>query len=48
LDPSPNIIWVIKYMKMRAVENVARMGGLRNLQRKLIGNHEWKRPPWDI
>jgi hypothetical protein len=44
LYSSPNIIRIIKSMRMRWVGHVARMEAKRNAYRILLGNPERKRP----
>jgi hypothetical protein len=45
LYSSPNIVRVIKSMRMRWVGHVARMGEGRCVYRVLVGRPEGKRPP---
>jgi hypothetical protein len=40
----PNIIRVIKSRRMRCVEDVARMGTMRNAHKILVGKPEGRRP----
>jgi hypothetical protein len=40
----PNIVWVIKSRRMRWVEHVACMGGMRNAYKILGRKPEGKRP----
>jgi len=42
---SPNIVWVIKWRRMRWAGHVARMGEGRGVYRVLVGEPEGKRPP---
>jgi hypothetical protein len=44
LYSSPNIIRIIKSMRMRWADHVARMGAKRNAYRLLVGKAEGKRP----
>jgi hypothetical protein len=44
LYPSPNIVRVIKPIRMRWVRHVARMGERRGVYRFLVGKPEGKRP----
>ena len=44
LYSSPNIVWVIKSIKMRWAGHVARMGEERVVYRVLVGKPEGKRP----
>jgi hypothetical protein len=44
LYSSPNIIWVIKSIKMRWAGHVARMGDRRGAYRDLVGTSDRKRP----
>jgi hypothetical protein len=41
---SPNIVWVIKWRRMRWAGHVARIGEERGLYRVLVGKPEGKRP----
>jgi len=41
---SPNIVWVIKWRRMRWAGHVARMGEERRVYRVLVGKPEGKRP----
>jgi len=41
---SPNIVWVIKWRKMRWAGHVARMGEERGVYRVLVGKPEGRRP----
>ena len=41
---SPNIVWVIKWRRMRWAGHVARMGEERAVYRVLVGKPEVKRP----
>ena len=41
---SPNIVWVIKWRRMRWAGHVARMGEERGVYRILVGKPEGKRP----
>jgi hypothetical protein len=43
LYPSPNIIGVIKYRRMRLAVHVARMGERRVVYRVMVGKSEGKR-----
>jgi hypothetical protein len=40
----PNIIWMIKSRRMRWVQHVARIGGMRNAYKIVVGKPEGKRP----
>jgi len=40
----PNIIWVIKFRRLRWAGHVARMGKRRGASRVLVGKPEGKRP----
>jgi len=40
----PNIVWVVKSIRMRWVGHVARMGEGRGVHRVLVGKPEGKRP----
>ena len=44
LYSSPNIVWVIKYRRMRWAGHVARMGEERGVYRVLLGKPEGRRP----
>ena len=44
LYASPNIIWVIKWRRMRWAEHVASMGVRTGAHRVLVGKHQGKRP----
>jgi hypothetical protein len=44
LYSSPNIIWVIKWRRMRWTGHVARMEEKRGAYRILVGRHEGRRP----
>jgi len=44
LYSSPNIVWVIKWRRMRWAGHVAHMGEEREVYRVLVGNLEGKRP----
>ena len=44
LYPSPNIVLVIKWRRMRWAGHVARMGEERGLNKLLVGKPEGKRP----
>ena len=41
---SPNIVWMIKSIRMRWAGHVARMGEERGVYRVLVGKPEGKRP----
>jgi hypothetical protein len=41
---SPNIVWVIKSIRIRWEGHVARMGEKRDVYRVLVGKPEGKRP----
>jgi len=41
---SPNIVWVIKLIRMKWAGHVARMGKWRGVYRLLVGKAEGKRP----
>jgi hypothetical protein len=43
LYTSPNVIRVIKSRRMGWAEHIARMGGMRNVYKLLVGKPEWKR-----
>ena len=44
LYSSPNIVWVIKLIRMRWVGNLARKGERWGVYRDLVGRPEGKRP----
>jgi len=44
LYSSPNIVWVIKWRRMRWAGHVARMGERRGVYRVLVGKYEGKIP----
>jgi len=44
LYSSPNIVWVIKWRRMRWARYVARMGEEREVYRVLVGKPEGRRP----
>jgi hypothetical protein len=39
----PNIVWVVKWKRMRWADHVARMEEERGVHRVLVGKHEGKR-----
>jgi hypothetical protein len=48
LYASPNIVWVIKSRRMRWVDHVACIGGMRNSYKILVRKSKGKKPSEDL